>query len=64
VNNPINVALGLVNNLLDMSKGKVFNVIESLGTFEGYNPSFYPFHDHLVELPRKIHGPITFFDYS
>ena len=43
-----------MDNLLDMIKGKVFDVIESRRTFEGYNPYFDPFHDHLVDLLRKF----------
>ena len=38
----------------DVLKGKVSYYIRSLGTFEGYNPSLDPFHDYLVDFPRKI----------
>jgi len=31
--------------------------------FEGYNPSLDPFHDYLVDMPRKIIWT-TFFDHS
>jgi len=37
--------------------------IRSLGTFEGYNPSVDPFHNYLVDLPRKIIWT-TFFNHS
>jgi len=45
----------------DALKGKVSDFNESLGTFEAYNPSFDPFHDNLVDMPRKIIWS-TFFD--
>ena len=39
--------------------------IRSLGTFEGYNPSLDPFHDYLVDMPRKIIWTIDHsFDFS
>ena len=41
----------------------MFDVLGSLGTFESYNLSVDPFHDYLVDLPRKILWT-TFFDYS
>jgi len=48
---------------LTRSKGKVFNVIGSLGTFDGYNTSVDPFHDYPVDLPEKILWT-NFFEYS
>ena len=47
----------------DVHKGKVSDCIRSLGTFEGYDPPFDPFHNHLVDIPRKIVWA-TFFDHS
>jgi len=47
----------------DRLQGKVSDCIRSLGTFEGYDPPFDPFHDYLVEMPRKILWT-TFFDSS
>ena len=38
----------------DILKGKVSDCIRSLGTFEVYDPPFDPFHDYLVDMPRKI----------
>ena len=38
----------------DVLKGKVSNCIRSLGTFQDYNPPFDPFHDYLVDIPRRI----------
>ena len=52
-----------MGHLFDVLKAEVFDDIGSLSTFEGYNPSIDPFHDHLVNLPRKILCT-TFFDYS
>jgi len=46
-----------------MLKGKVFDVLGSLGTFESCSPSVDPFYDYLVSLPRKILWT-TFFSYS
>jgi len=46
----------------DVLKEKVSDCIGSLGTFEGYNPSLDPFHDYLVDLPRKILWT-NFFDH-
>jgi len=47
----------------DVLKGKVTDCIRSLGTFEGYDPPFDPFHDYQVDMPRKIIWT-TFFDHS
>ena len=47
----------------DALKGKVSDCIGSLGTFPGYDPPFDPFHDYLVDMPRKILWT-TFFDPS
>ena len=47
----------------DILKGKVSDCIRSLGTLEGYNPSLDPFHNYLVDMPRKIIWT-TFFDHS
>jgi len=47
----------------DVLKGRVSNCIRSLGTFKGYNPPFDPFHDYLVDRPRKIIWT-TFFGHS
>jgi len=52
-----------VDHLFDMLKGKAFDIIRSLGTFEGYNPSINLFYEYLVDLPRKILWT-TFFDHS
>jgi len=38
----------------DARKGKVSDCIGSLGTFQGYDPLFDPFHDYLVDMPRRI----------
>ena len=51
----------------DALKGKVFDCNESLGTFEGYDPPFDPFHDYLVDMPGKILWTTFFgpsFDFS
>ena len=47
----------------DVLKGKVFDCIKSPGTFEDYNSSLDPFHDFLVDMPRKIIWT-TLFDHS
>jgi len=47
----------------DVLQGRVSDCIRSLGTFEGYNPPFDPFHDYLVDMPREI-ILTTFFDHS
>ena len=47
----------------DTLKGQVSDCIGSLGTFQGYNPPFDPFHDYLVDMLRKILWT-TFFDPS
>jgi len=46
--------LGHVNNFFHMLKENMLDVIWSLGTFGGYNPSLDHFHAYLVDLPRKI----------
>ena len=38
----------------DVLEGKMFDCIRSLGTIKGYGPPFDPFHDYLVDMPRKI----------
>ena len=35
-------------------QGNVFDCIQSLGTFEGYDPPIDPFPNYLVDMPRKI----------
>jgi len=47
----------------DVLKGKVYDCIRSLGTFEGYDPPFDLFYDYLVDMPRKIIWT-AFFDHS
>ena len=44
-------------------KGRCLIVLDPIGTIEGYNPSLDPFHDYLVNMPRKIICT-TFFDHS
>jgi len=38
----------------DALKEKVSDCIGSLGTFQGYHPPFDPFHDFIVDMPRRI----------
>jgi len=47
----------------DVLEGKMSDCIRSLSTFKGYDPPFDPFHDYLVDTPRKIIWT-TFFDHS
>ena len=54
-------------NYHDALKEKVFDCIGSLGTFQGSNPPFAPFHDYLVDMPRRIIWSPLFdhsFDFS
>jgi len=53
----------LATDYHDALKGKVSDCIWSLGTFQGYDPPFDPFHDYLVDMPRKIIWT-AFFDHS
>ena len=41
-------------NYHDVLKWKVSDCIKSLGNFKGYDPPFDPFHDYLMDMPRKI----------
>lgn len=52
-----------MNNFFHTLKENILDVIWSLGTFGGYDPSLDPFHAHLVDLPRKIMWT-TFFNHS
>ena len=42
-----------MDNLFDMLKGSMLDVIWSFGTFGGYNPVLDPLHAYLENLPQK-----------
>jgi len=41
-------------NFYDMLQGDVFDCMDSLGTFRGYNPSIDPYGLYLESMPLKI----------
>jgi len=47
----------------DMLKGDVFDCVESLGTFRGYDPSLDPYRLYLANMPMKILFTIAFNHY-